>query len=196
LLPSVIPQAEVADHSLLLSLASRCSDIDRRLLRSEESASAGKSKAAAAAAARLRAANQLGPASELERRWLHLHQLRLAATSSPLLPWMQALSSRLMLLHLRIGFECELYHVDELGAVYWQIDHLINVSYRAQQKVISSAALLRAAPELREVSAQGRRFILVLYTRVNVSERIGVFAHFFCQSHNLPIYVPMLLPDH
>ncbi len=138
-------QAENLDHSLLLCFASRCMDVDRRLLRSEASPSKGK---AGAASKQQRAA----VSTDLERDWLHLHQLRLAATSSPLLSWMQALSSRLMLLYMRIGFECELYHVDELGAVYWHLDHLITALHRAQQKIVSAATLTRTAPELRQVS--------------------------------------------
>lgn len=138
-------QAELTDHALSVCIANRCADADRRLLRARGSGGKGSGKAAASGAA-----DEL----QLERRWLHLHQLRLAMSSSPLLAWMQSLSARFMLLHLRIGFECELYHEDELGAVYWNIDGISTLAYRAAQRLNMAALLTREAPELRAVTSE------------------------------------------
>lgn len=140
--PIPVPsQAELTDHSLSVCIANRCADADRRLLRARRGG--GKGKAGASS-------EEL----QLERRWLHLHQLRLAMSSSPILAWTQSLSARFMLMHLRIGFECELYHEDELGAVYWNIDGISTLAYRAAQRLNMSALLTREAPELRSVTAE------------------------------------------
>lgn len=151
-------QAELVDHSLSKCIATRCADADWRLVRAARSppsnAKSGGSKGGKATAAAAPAPT--AAYAELERRWLHLHQLRLAMSSSPLLAWTQAASARFMLLHLRAGFECELYHADELGAVFWNVEGATTLAYRAAQRLNMAALLTRESSELRTVTAETR----------------------------------------
>lgn len=58
-----------------------------------------------------------------------------------------------MLIHVRIGFECELYRLEEMGAVYCHLEALWSMAYRAAQRLAVATVLTREAPELRAMTA-------------------------------------------
>lgn len=76
-----------------------------------------------------------------------LHVTATAASNSRVTPWALLLTLRLMVAHMEIGFEDNLFQGDELAAAYWYHDHVTALGQRHERSVRGAQLLARLLPE-------------------------------------------------
>ena len=81
-----------------------------------------------------------------------LYELRVAAPHMGVSPWALGVILQLLRTHFEVGFECDLFHVDELAAVYWYYDHVLVQSQRVHRQVAAARFISDLVPELTGLS--------------------------------------------